>query len=197
METIQLNLPIYKFQCDENILVDIEQKFSSLSWSKDEHNFNTDQFYQSELFSWLGSCLREVQSKHMNLDFQLDIVSCWINKNNKLMRSPRHNHINSVLSGVLYFSNESTSPLVFSFPDPYVHMQNQGCLFLTNNDPVLKTKIYPERGMCIIFPSSIQHETIPHKELQPRYSLAFNTFPNGLLTDNPTMRLDLQPKFKS
>lgn len=195
METLQLNLPIYKFKCDESILIDIENNFENLDWSKDQHNFNTDQYYHTELFAWFNKCIREVQLQHMNQNFSLDIVTCWINKNNKLMRSPRHNHINSVLSGVLYFSDETTSPLVFQYPDPYVFMQHQNCLYLTDKDPYIRTVVYPERGSCIIFPSSIQHETLPHRDVKPRYSIAFNTFPSGLLTNNPTMKLDILSKF--
>lgn len=196
METLQLNLPIYKFKCSESLLLEVESGFENQIWHQDPHNYNTDQFFHHDLFSWFNECVREVQAKHMNQNFSLDIVSCWVNKNNKLMRSPRHAHINSVLSGVLYFSDEKTSPLVFQFPDPYVYMQQQNCLFISDKDPYIKTIFYPERGTCIIFPSSILHETLPHRDLKPRYSIAFNTFPSGLLTDNPTMKLDILSKFQ-
>lgn len=191
MEILQLNFPIYKFNCDESILTDVEKQFETLVWYKDQHNFNTDQFFHKALFDWFDDCIKQVQTQHMNTNFSLKIISCWVNKNTKLMKSPKHNHINSILSGVLYFSEENTSPLTFHLPDPYNFMQHQQALYLTDKDPYIKTSITPKRGMCVIFPSSIIHETLAHREQHVRYSIAFNTFASGTLTNNPTMKLNI------
>jgi uncharacterized protein (TIGR02466 family) len=42
--------------------------------------------------------------------------------------------------------------------------------------------IKPKKGMCLIFPSWLEHDTIPNENLtQKRYSISFNIFPKGTL----------------
>lgn len=192
MEILQLNYPVYQFQCDESLLQDIEKDFDKLTWMRDEHNCNTDQFHHENLFTWFHDCINQVQSIHMNTTFSLEIVACWVNKNTKLMKSPIHNHVNSILSGVMYFSDENTSPMVLYVPDPYLYTQHKQVLHLSDKEPFLKTKIYPKRGLCVLFPSSFPHETLVHKGSTTRYSIAFNTFPSGTITTNPTGRLTIK-----
>lgn len=191
METkFSISVPLYTFTCEEDLLKDVESTFSQQKWLKDRHNYNTEQFYHKELFDWIDSCISQVKKIYYNDDINLSICSCWLNKNDKMMKSPLHNHTNSVLSGVLYFSEEKTSPLMFHFPNPYLHLQYESFLHLSDVDRFfIKYPVIPTRGMMIIFPSTILHETVTHKENRVRYSLAFNTFVNGQLSADPTKKL--------
>ena len=184
-------IPLYTFQCEESLLDKVEKTFDSQHWMKDQHNYNTDQYYQPELSEWFHNCIDKVKQIHYAGDFKLEITSCWVNKNNRMMKSPLHYHYNSIVSGVLYFSNEQTSPLVFSLPNPYAFAENQRVLNLSSKYSNLRYEIFPKRGMLVIFPSSIMHETATHRENHLRYSIAFNTFMSGLVSDNPTTRLKL------
>lgn len=185
-----LTIPIYTFYCDESLLKKVESTFKDQNWIKDNYNYNTEQYYHEELFSWIDSCVSQVKQIYYNNNLKLVISSCWVNKNDKLMKSPLHNHTNSILSGVLYFSEEKTSPLVFHFPNPYLHLQYESFLHLSDIDRFyIKHPVLPKRGMLIIFPSTILHETLTHKETHARYSLAFNTFVDGQLSVDPTKKL--------
>lgn len=194
METnYSLSFPLYNFTCDENLLKSVESTFDQQKWMKDENNSNTDQYYHHDLFIWINDCIDQVKKIYYNDRLSLTISSCWLNKNVKLQRSPLHNHVNSILSGVLYFSDEKTSPLVFYIPNPYLKLQLDAFLHLSDTDNrFIKHQIVPKRGMLIIFPSSIMHETLAHKENHIRYSLAFNTFVSGDLIDNPTGKLNIK-----
>jgi hypothetical protein len=48
---------------------------------------------------------------------------------------------------------------------------------------LLKSRVAPERGKLILFPSNLIHRVLPllPMEKEDRYSLAFNVFPSGIL----------------
>lgn len=111
------------------------------------------------------------------------ITQSWLNYNEKGKAHHLHHHMNSILSGVFYFSDE-----------------NQGITFHTPNQPrwyfspternIYNGETYTlevRAGDCIIFPSHLQHMVEPNTQEHTRVSLAFNVLPTGILGDIPSL----------
>jgi hypothetical protein len=92
-----------------------------------------------------------------------------------------HLHPQSIVSGILYFSDEESGKTIFKAPNPWYKVQIENFLQLTNKNSqlFLKQEIKPERGKLILFPSTVLHEVGVHTGNHSRYTLAFNTFVSG------------------
>jgi hypothetical protein len=73
----------------------------------------------------------------------------------------KHTHTDSYLSGVLYLS----------IPPPDNQTKNAGDLLFTGTYPLY---IKPEKGLMVLFPSYLPHETIPFQNNIKRICIAFN-----------------------
>jgi uncharacterized protein (TIGR02466 family) len=109
---------------------------------------------------------------------KLEITQSWINYNDPETSHHTHTHPNSIVSGVIYFSDEP-SDIVFFRPSP-----------VTNLKPRIKTRtkfnelnFYMPVSKCtmILFPSTTSHGVNINKTNDTRISLAFNTFYSGTL----------------
>jgi uncharacterized protein (TIGR02466 family) len=99
-----------------------------------------------------------------------------------------HSHSNAMFAGVWYPADppqvsESSLSNYIKFIDPnrikYFYMPQVESKNHINSGEVF---IKPKKGMCLIFPAWLEHDTIPnenHSEL--RYSISFNLFFNGTL----------------
>lgn len=117
--------------------------------------------------------------------YDLRITQSWLNFANKGESHHAHTHQNSVYSGVLYiqtgdnpedsgrihFSN-TTSPGTFSFVVNEFNKYNANSWWV----PVTA-------GDILIFPSYLAHYVEKSESEKTRISLAFNTFPNGVIGD--------------
>lgn len=99
-----------------------------------------------------------------------------------------HSHSNSMFSGVWYPEDppqvsEGSLSNYIKFVDPtrikYFLMPQ-----VSQKNHINSGEIYikPKKGMCLIFPSWLEHDTTPNEnESELRYSIAFNLFFNGTL----------------
>ena len=176
METGSLfSIPIFRY----NIKIDIEKSLdiiSSLEWDKHNPLCSEDKNIFSHTFVSIRENISPFVSYVMGeMGFAgVDYIfsRSWVTKALPNEFSRPHRHVNSFLSGVVYFSDD-TSPIVFTNPYniPFSHNQSQFTGFTS--------RVKPRSGDILIFPSNVIHEISENKTNHVRYSLAFNILPCG------------------
>jgi len=106
------------------------------------------------------------------------VTQSWFNYTKPGEFHHKHNHPNSLVSGVLYIKALKEKDKIFFYND-----NHQQIRLYTENWNVYNSESWwleAETGVLYLFPSSLTHmvETVQQDE---RISLAFNTFPVGLL----------------
>jgi uncharacterized protein (TIGR02466 family) len=123
-------------------------------------------------------------------DVKLRITQSWMNYTKPGEYHHKHEHPNSLVSGVFYVNSD---PLV----DKIVFYDNK---YRTIDFPPSTWNIYNSRswwftvgtGQLVLFPSSLTHMVEAKQGENIRTSLAFNTFPVGQVGENLDMTgLDL------
>jgi hypothetical protein len=199
-----INVPsqqIYEFNCDINLidqaLKDLESQ--KIEWFDDNADDsessagylnieNRIPWYHDELFIWMQNCIDEVSK--ITIKTPLIICDAWVTKSKFKQYAKRHNHAFSMLSGILYFTDHKDSNTMFEY---YDHNRRQfGSLFDKKNTLQGHLNYIPKKGKFIIFPSDMYHHVQTHSELKnTRYTLAINTFFNGLVSNETTSMLEL------
>jgi uncharacterized protein (TIGR02466 family) len=129
--------------------------------------------------------LRRIADRHLDTfrqhvlatDNELYITQSWTNRNSRGSHHHSHNHLNSIVSGVMYFTHGgSVPPIVFkSDRRPQIlPRQTAGNIFNTDT-----FSFRPQGPVMLIFPSSIDHAVATNATDEERISLAFNTFLRG------------------
>jgi len=129
--------------------------------------------YKHKLLSVIHDYAHEV----MKWDsIELQVTTSWLTMTDPGGYSSYHSHKNSLLSAVLYGSDDC-SPIEFanlSHPETFLIEP-----FETNIYNSQQWWIRPEKGTLVIFPSYMYHRISHNKTDSPRYSLALNTLPTG------------------
>lgn len=191
METSILAQQIYSFDYPGKV-EEIVDKVKDKPVSNNTNNLRSlttyllDEPEFQELKLWVKEKVREVLASQ-DYRFGLRITQSWFNASNKGMWHHRHSHSNSFLSGILYltpsgshtwFSTESIwlkggednhFPFMARVPHPY-------------KDVIHKYPTTP--GKLLLFPSTLDHSVDEHDLDEPRYTIAFNTFPVGTFGSN-------------
>ncbi len=110
------------------------------------------------------------------------ITTSWGTKITRDTFSQFHNHRNSVYSSVFYLDvDEYSAPIEFDSENifPQEILLNKPSEWNIHNSKSWFIK--PEKNMLIIFPSYLRHRIGQHNSDNPRYSIAFNLFPNSLI----------------
>ena len=112
-----------------------------------------------------------------NKKIECYITQSWLNYTKPSQYHHEHNHVNSYLSGVLYFNaDEKFDKIVFHkneyplirIPIKKYNLYNSETWFLEN-----------KTGLLLLFPSNLKH-SVPFKQgKNTRISLSFNTFIKG------------------
>lgn len=185
------NMKIYEFECDTDLMDRAYQAMlsSKIEWFENpgsepgsmnktgylnkEHRVS---WYHDELFNWMQSCFDEVTKETVKLP--LGICDSWITKTEYKQHSNMHDHMLSVICGLLYFTDHEGSNTVFEYTD---HNRERMGRFLGDSRQGRIT-FTPKKGKFLIFPADIFHMIQSHNELKKtRYTLAVNTFFNGTL----------------
>ena len=118
-------------------------------------------------------------------NIEIYITQSWLNYTEANQYHHKHEHPNSVVSGVLYFDSDiKNDKILFShtkgyqqispeIDNPKYNLWNSGTWFF----PV-------ETGDLFMFPSSTTHQVETKKGNNTRISLAFNTFYKGSVGSN-------------
>lgn len=108
---------------------------------------------------------------------KLKVTQSWINYTKPGQSHHKHNHPNSLLSGVFYIkSNKETDRIYFN------KTEYQQLLLHTLNHNLYNSTLWwfeSIPGELLIFPSSLTHYVEAVQGSDTRISLSFNTFPVG------------------
>jgi uncharacterized protein (TIGR02466 family) len=142
--------------------------------------------------SFIQTHLNNYASNVMCVDNELFPTIAWLNRTKKGAYHYQHHHVNSIASGVLYFTDD---------PAPIEFHTNQTCAWSTlkvfpknyNQFNTHSNIIEVKKGTLIIFPSYLEHSVIRTTNDLDRISLSFNTWISGtigLLNQTSYLNLD-------
>jgi uncharacterized protein (TIGR02466 family) len=119
-------------------------------------------------------------------DVKLQITQSWFNYNDTDSSHHTHMHENSIISGVVYFT-EIPSDIVFFRTDPSNTIKLKPKYKNTTkfNSEIINLKI--DKFDMILFPSSTVHGVDRNSSSNTRISLSFNTFYSGILGHKESM----------
>ena len=131
--------------------------------------------------------------KNKSLEFY--ITQSWLNVTKQNEYHVMHNHPNSIISGVYYFTDNST----IIFNSPFAESVSKT---ISIESEIYNSWNFAYYGNCtqtwnkgtlILFPSYLTHRVPKNKSLDVRVSLSFNVFVRGELgTINNLTYLDLK-----
>jgi len=157
-------------QCPDHCSVEFNQ-FYDLSQSTDNHILDTEPW--QPLRTQIDQCLRELFHSYLSAveGVELIITQSWINRYEQGQSQPRHFHSNSVFSGVIMLCDHP-SDLEFYSPHRSNHRWDIRELNIWNSH---SWRMPCERGLLIITPSVLDHQTQINQSGQDRWSMAFDT----------------------
>lgn len=146
--------------------------------------------YDEKLYDWLTDCANQVANTYFK-NHKLKICDLWVVKSKFGNVAKTHLHGYSLFSGLLYLTSCTRSETVFYYKDHFLNRWEffLGDTFIGNRNIV--HKVTPEKGKLLIWPSDIEHSVNPHTNKDDRYTIAFNTFIEGKISNFPTARLDI------
>jgi uncharacterized protein (TIGR02466 family) len=102
----------------------------------------------------------------------IDIYDSWINYGESGMYQETHSHPYADISGVFYSqAEENCGDIYFIAPSSaYCHSE----LIFRSKILTDNIKIQPKKNRLILFPSWLQHGTLPNKSNDTRVSISFN-----------------------
>ena len=118
-------------------------------------------------------------------NIEIYITQSWLNYTESNQYHHKHEHPNSVVSGVLYFDSDiKNDKILFSHSKGYQQIRptiDKTKFNVWNSE----TWFFPvETGNLFMFPSSTTHQVETKKGTNTRISLAFNTFYKGSVGSN-------------
>ena len=142
-----------------------------LNGSKSSYGLTDDKFLYDKR---LKSLLEEIYSKLDDYTKELslmpvDVSSSWFNEMDDGAHVKLHRHERSIVSGALYF-NLSNNPSPISFKNPLLPYK---MMELYNGNSNYYNTIDVYEGLLILFPSWLEHETLPQSG--KRCVISFNT----------------------
>jgi uncharacterized protein (TIGR02466 family) len=197
-----LPLSVYEFTCDESLIDRLVSTFADMPIEKNVSNMvsDTDLFYDAELYDWFNSCIEEAKEDlHIPNEVKLDITSCWVNKTRKLQAHHQHFHPNSFMSGILYLTEDHSGGLT-EFMTDNLWWNNFKWLMFGGNKSVkrtIKQTYTPQKGKLLLFPSQLIHGVTAVIDNSTRYTISFNTFFSGPISDTKKGSIRLELKSKS
>ena len=196
-----LPLSVYEFTGDEALIDRIVSTVADLPTTKNSVNMisESDLFYDAELYDWFNSCIEEAKENlYIPKEVKLEITSCWANKTKKLQQHHRHVHPNSFMSGILYLSEDHSGGLT-EFMTDNLWWDNFRWLRFGKMPHVgtINQKYIPQKGKLLLFPSGLLHGVTAVMDKSSRYTISFNTFFSGPISDDGTNRIRLELKSKS
>ena len=111
----------------------------------------------------------------------LRITQSWLNYTDTGQNHHRHPHQNSYISGVFYFNANPEVDKIYFFKEEYKQLLIDPQTFNLWNSTSWWLPV--GTGDLLIFPSNLVHMVDNTINKETRISLAFNTFPVGLLGD--------------
>ncbi len=184
---------MFRFYCDADLTRTVFENIKKLHYVKNDNNTISDVKFLNQkedfkdIHNWFSYCVDNV-IRELDLPFnKLVITESWSNKAEKQQWHHTHKHPNSYLSGIFYLTTSDSGGFTW-FSDRNIwykhHLveDNLNDNVFNENKHLVITKEKPEAGKLILFPSFVQHSVDNHNDDEPRYTIAFNTYPNMLIT---------------
>jgi len=119
-------------------------------------------------------------------NIELYITQSWLNYTEENQYHHRHEHPNSVVSGVLYFDSDKNKDMIKFFSNiKYLQINPEIDQYNIWNSSSWWFPV--ETGQLVMFPSSTTHQVDTKKGNNTRVSLAFNTFYKGTIGSNSSL----------
>lgn len=207
MEKINgISIPFYKFRAEDALIQEASDCARTLEFKTEptyENGFVYHNFYHKNLFDFFNKSINEFKQVYFHNDVDFPIVDCWVNKYGKMNKLNRHFHSNSIICGLYYVTThtDKQAATIFEMDNPWLFVKpNSNSLnFSINNENTrmsgssLKGEIMPEAGTLILFPPSLYHYMAPITKFSEfRYTIAFNTFANGIISNNNSQVLSIK-----
>ena len=169
---------LFSFELSEALLNDTLNKVKNLTWRKNfsnqisEKSLNDMEEFK-DLHLFLNECLEEVKIVAKFPFEKIALTQSWANKSAKNEKHHGHIHPNSFISGIIYLTSHSNCG--FTFFDA-IDMWKNNLLF---SNKMKRRLISPKAGNVLIFPSELFHGVTKIDDDEERYTISFNSFPNG------------------
>ena len=135
------------------------------------------------LMGFFADALDEIRCAQALQCHELKISLSWANLAPRGSNTghPIHRHNYSYLSGVYYFTDGAPT----TFWDP-LNIRNEDTLEIIR-DHINPTReiITAEPGKLLVFPGWLKHQSGPHNGSEDRWSMSFNSLPNGAVNAGP------------
>ena len=132
---------------------------------------NISQFCNDSLQTYFEKIINPLTNTNIK------ITQSWLNYTNTKGFHHEHDHPNSIISGVFYFSADKEKDIISFRRNEYKQIQ---IFYKQSNDyNTTQTDIKVETGDLVLFPSYISHFVPPVESSKKRVSLAFNSFVYG------------------
>jgi|TARA_R110002020_G_C16114971_1_gene759877 uncharacterized protein (TIGR02466 family) len=152
---------------------------SGNSSSKDNYILETQEL--NEIKRFVEICCQDYLDKVLcpSNGVQLYITQSWVNFTHKNQYHHKHEHPNSLISGVLYFDVDKDKDRIHFFDARYkfISLEVQKDKFNLWNSPSWWIPVFI--GKLVMFPSSLPHSVEKITGENTRISLSFNTFIKG------------------
>ena len=153
--------------------------------TKDTYILNKKQFKNIKKF--LNQCCKDYLKRVIcpKNNIELYITQSWLNYTEENQFHHKHEHPNSVVSGVLYFDSDKDKDMIKFFDNTKYKQISPEIDDKEYNIWNSSSWWFPvETGQLVMFPSSTTHQVDVKKGNNTRISLAFNTFYKGAIGSN-------------
>jgi len=110
---------------------------------------------------------------------ELYITQSWTNYTEQYQQHHRHNHPNSIVSGVFYINVDENRDRISFYKKEETQIRIHSKIFNDLNSNLWWIPV--KNNLLILFPSNIDHEVLLVTEGDIRVSLSFNTFVKGVI----------------
>lgn len=147
--------------------------------------FNIQDFILSKAREYLNSL-------RVSDNLKLKIIRSWMVKSEPGCYGRKHNHPNSILSGVMYLKTSKGCGNLILHQEKSLFGSIELSYGEVNNVNGTTVSIPPKDGMLILFPSTTYHEVAKNLSEETRYSLSFDIWAEGTIgTSNSMTELTL------
>ena len=168
--------------------LDYYEMVSNVGWMT-EDSYVLEHSALQPLKDTVQKCINEYAHEVLQVqdDFEFYITNSWVTVHKEGDFAPTHDHVNSLLSGVLYINIPENDESVIEFYAPsYVNLFPliRPAIKAFNLWNSKSWFVEPKTGTIVLFPSTQAHGTTAMtSSTEKRYCLAFNVFARGELSD--------------
>jgi len=174
----------FNFNAPEELVADTLEKAKKLEfhrWNEPEGVGTTNDMHTNpefvKTFEWFQHCIDTLHADNGWDADRIVVNKAWVNRSDASTGDHHdpHRHPMSYLSGIFYLTEGP--PTVFLDP---LSQREWGQVHL-DGGPIKDSRLFvhPGAGGCFIFPSYMVHCSVANHDPIDRYTIAFNTLPNG------------------